>query len=120
MNNFVAEHPRTSARERLRDWRPAIRHEALKPGESLPPGPRTSAALQSLRVWGGRNSYFPAMRERYGDTFSLNVAPVNAINPQDLGPAEKLAVDEEDVESFLDHFHQHTDKPDVDSEAPPP
>jgi hypothetical protein len=50
----------------------------------------------------------------------LAVPPVNAINPQDLGPAEKLAVDEEDVESFLDHFHQHTDKPDVDSEAPPP
>ena len=48
------------------------------------------------------------------------VPPVNAINPTDLGPAEELAMDEEDVESFFDHFHQHPDKPDLDYDAPPP
>jgi len=48
------------------------------------------------------------------------VPPVNAINPTDLAPAEKLAMDEEDVESFMDHFHQHPDTPDVESDAPPP
>ena len=50
----------------------------------------------------------------------LAVPPANAINPQDLGPAEKLVMDEEDVEAFFDHFHEHPQKPDIDSDSPAP
>ncbi|WP_405096808.1 cytochrome P450 [Micromonospora sp. NBC_01412] len=88
MSDFAVTHPRTPARERLRAWRPEIRHPTPGPGEALPPGPRTPAALQSLRVWGGRNTYFPAMRERFGDLFTLRVAPIGRIvvacGPEDV------------------------------------
>jgi hypothetical protein len=42
------------------------------------------------------------------------------IDPTPLPPPEKLAMDTEDVVSFLDHFHQHPDKPDLDYDAQPP
>lgn len=76
MTESVARHPRSSATERLRGWRPEIRHSVPGPDERLPPGPRTHPAVQSLKVWGARNTYFPAMRERFGDTFTLSVAPI--------------------------------------------
>lgn len=106
MNDFATTYPRTSARERLQGWRPEIRHPAPQPGEALPPGPRTPVALQSLRVWGGRNTYFPAMQERFGDTFSLHVAPIGKIvavcGPEDvrkvaLGGPETFPVGEQNA-----------------------
>ncbi|MFF7633250.1 cytochrome P450 [Kitasatospora sp. NPDC008050] len=65
--------------ERLQGWRPEIHPTVPSPGEELPPGPRTPAALQSLLVWSGRNTYFPAVRARYGDTFTLRVAPIGRL-----------------------------------------
>jgi cytochrome P450 len=76
MDDVAVMYPRRPARERMRGWRPAIRQPVPGPGESLPPGPRTPIALQSLRVWGGRNTYFPAMQKKFGDTFTLRIAPV--------------------------------------------
>ncbi|MET8152466.1 cytochrome P450 [Actinoplanes sp. NPDC049668] len=70
---------RTSARDRLHTWRPDIRHAEPRPGEALPPGPRAPRAWQSLRVWATRNTYFPALRRRHGDTFSVHAAPVGRI-----------------------------------------
>jgi cytochrome P450 len=32
-----------------------------------------------MRVWATRNTYFPAMRKRYGDTFTVHAAPVGRI-----------------------------------------
>ncbi|GAA4428153.1 cytochrome P450 [Actinokineospora soli] len=68
-----------SARERLRDWRPPAQRIAAGPGEALPPGPGSHGAVQSMGVWADRNRYFPRMRERYGDTFTLRVAPIGTI-----------------------------------------
>ncbi|MEH0971248.1 cytochrome P450 [Micromonospora sp. CPCC 205546] len=70
---------RTYARQRLHGWRPDIHHPVPGPGESLPPGPGTASAVQSLRVWGGRNTYFPRMQRRYGDTFLLRITPVGKV-----------------------------------------
>ncbi|MET7394203.1 cytochrome P450 [Dactylosporangium sp. NPDC005572] len=79
MSNPTATSLRTYARDRIMGWRPTIRHAAPQPGEALPPGPRTLGALQSMRVWGARNTYFPAMQQRYGDTFLLRVTPIGQI-----------------------------------------
>lgn len=103
MNDFAATHQRTSARERLRGWRPKIRHTMPQPGETLPPGPRAPIAIQSLRVWGARDTYFPAMQKRFGDTFTLKAAPIGNIvvvcGPEDvrtvaLGGPDKFPVGE--------------------------
>jgi cytochrome P450 family 135 len=87
MSSFATAYPRTSARDRLRNWRPDIRHPEPRPGEALPPGPRSPLAIQSLQLWGSRNTYLPAMQKKYGDTFTLRIAPIGRIvvvcNPQD-------------------------------------
>jgi cytochrome P450 len=79
MSDLAATYPRTSGRERFRGWRPEISHAVPQPGDSLPPGPRTPVTLQSLRLWGARHTYFPAMQARFGDIFSLSVAPMGKI-----------------------------------------
>ncbi|WP_028463814.1 cytochrome P450 [Nesterenkonia alba] len=42
---------------------------------SLPPGPRTPAAVQTLQFYSRRQSAFPAFHTRYGDTFTLRAYP---------------------------------------------
>lgn len=79
MSDPVATSTRTYARDRIVGWRPEIRHPEPGPGESLPPGPRSPAAVQSLRVWGARNTYFPAVQSRLGDTFQLQITPIGRV-----------------------------------------
>ncbi|WP_181043291.1 cytochrome P450 [Actinokineospora auranticolor] len=69
----------TSVVDRLRNWKPDIRRPIPGPGESLPPGPRAPLAYQSVRVWGSRNTYFPALQRRYGDTFLIRTAPLGEV-----------------------------------------
>jgi hypothetical protein len=59
-------------------------------------------------------------RDRHLHPAPLARPPAHAINPEDLPAPEKLAIDGEDLSAFLDHFHQHPDKPDLTYDAPPP
>ncbi len=42
----------------------------------LPPGPPLPVAAQTPLLWLYRYRFLPAMRRRYGDVFTLNIAPV--------------------------------------------
>jgi len=43
--------------------------------EPLPPGPRTPALFQSLRLMRFRHTFVPKMRRTYGDVFALKLVP---------------------------------------------
>lgn len=43
--------------------------------DALPPGPRLPVSLQTLLFGRYRHKFLPAMRRRYGDTFTLRIAP---------------------------------------------
>jgi cytochrome P450 family 135 len=55
---------------------------------SLPPGPRAPRALQTRRYWRARDRYLADCRRRYGDIFTLNVAPAGTLvylaDPNDI------------------------------------
>ncbi len=91
MTDQLPTYRRKPARDRFYGWRPAIHHPEPGPGEEFPPGPRAPIAVQSLRTWAARNTYWPKMQERYGDTFTLRVAPVGRIvivcRPEDVRTA---------------------------------
>jgi cytochrome P450 len=55
--------------------REARRRAAAIDRSVLPPGPRTPAAVQTVRLMRQRHSYVPAMHRRYGDLFTLRIAP---------------------------------------------
>ncbi len=42
---------------------------------TLPPGPRLPVTVQTLLFGSYRHRYLPALRRRYGDTFSIRLAP---------------------------------------------
>ncbi len=44
-------------------------------GEGLPPGPRTPALYQSLRLMRFRHSFVPQLKKRYGDVFAVRLVP---------------------------------------------
>ncbi len=46
---------------------------------SLPPGPRLPSSLQSLLFAARRKSFFPRLRARYGDVFTLRLVPRSSI-----------------------------------------
>lgn len=46
----------------------------VRPGE-LPPGPRWPSVLQTVLMFRRRHTFIPAMHRRYGDVFTLRVAP---------------------------------------------
>ncbi len=46
---------------------------------SLPPGPRAPRILQTRRYWGARDEFMIACQRRYGDIFTLNVAPAGIL-----------------------------------------
>jgi cytochrome P450 family 135 len=46
---------------------------------SLPPGPRAPRILQTRRYWGKRDEFMIACQRRYGDVFTLNVAPAGTV-----------------------------------------
>ncbi|HEX6351751.1 cytochrome P450 [Actinophytocola sp.] len=91
MTDSLPTYERRPARDRFYGWRPEIHHPEPGPGEEFPPGPRAPLAIQSLRTWAARNTYWPKMRERYGDTFTLRVAPVGRMvivcRPEDVRTA---------------------------------
>ncbi|MCP2321467.1 Cytochrome P450 [Nocardia amikacinitolerans] len=68
-------HPTMS--ERLIDWRGTTTTPTRLRG--LPPGPRTPLPVQTFRIWGARQHFLPAMQRRYGDVFTLHVAPVGQL-----------------------------------------
>jgi hypothetical protein len=88
MTESLPTYRRRPARDRFYGWRPDIHHPEPGPGEQLPPGPRSPIAVQSLRTWAGRNAYWPKMQKRYGDTFTLRVAPIGRMviicDPEDV------------------------------------
>lgn len=43
--------------------------------DGLPPGPRFPVSVQTLLFGRYRHKFLPAMRRRYGDTFTLRIAP---------------------------------------------
>lgn len=45
------------------------------PATGLPPGPRVPGLLQTLALIRFRHRFVPAMRRRYGDTFTLSLVP---------------------------------------------
>ena len=68
-----------SARERIRSWRSQDRVRVPSSTAGLPPGPRTPLPLQTFRYWSAREKYLPGLHERYGDTFTLRVAPAGCV-----------------------------------------
>ena len=71
-----------STRDRLYGWKTAAPLDhSLVPDTpiELPPGPRTPGLLQTVLVWGYRPQYLPRMHEKFGDTFTLNSAPVGRL-----------------------------------------
>ncbi len=45
------------------------------PVHGLPPGPRLPVAVQTVLFGKYRHRYLPAMQRRYGDAFTLRIAP---------------------------------------------
>jgi cytochrome P450 family 135 len=71
-----------STRDRLYGWKAAAPLDHSHVPETpiaLPPGPRTPGLLQTVLVWGYRPQYLPRMHEKFGDTFTLNSAPVGRL-----------------------------------------
>ncbi|MBB4911626.1 cytochrome P450 [Actinophytocola algeriensis] len=91
MTDQLPTYRRRPARDRFYGWRPEINHPEPGPGEQFPPGPRAPIAVQSLRTWAARNTYWPKMQQQYGDTFTLRVAPIGRIvivcRPEDVRTA---------------------------------
>ena len=74
-----------------------ITSRTLPPGVVLPPGPRWPAAVQTLLFMTGRTWIAPRWQRRYGDVFSVHLAPaghaVVITRPEDIrevfaGPAD--------------------------------
>ncbi|MCW4354403.1 cytochrome P450 [Hoyosella sp. YIM 151337] len=64
-----------------------------------PPGPKLPMAIQTWRFGRHRHEWLPALRERYGDVFTLDIYPdrnlVQLANPEDIrtvfsGPASRF------------------------------
>jgi cytochrome P450 family 135 len=97
MTDILPTYQRQPARDRFFGWRPEINHPAPGPGEQLPPGPRSPVAVQSMRTWAGRNTYWPKMQRRFGDIFTLNVVPIGRMvivcRPEDARTMAQGAAD---------------------------